>query len=288
MTGRGCPHKCTYCINDAVKKLYGAKGYLRWRSTDHVMAELEDVKRRMPFVEYVWISDDAFFGRSLESIREFCEAYRRRIGLPFTCLASPLTMSEAKLQALVDAGLVYLQMGVQTGSPRIQELFNRKQMNNERMLDAMRTINKFKDRLRPPSYDFILDVPYETEQDKADSVRLISRMPKPFRLQPFSLVLYPGTRLHEMAVADGFVADERRQVYTKSYTMREPSYLNLLIALSKNGRMPGWLLRALVTRPVRAVLGGPVMKPAVKWTYLGLKRLKRLLRPEPAAVRARP
>ena len=90
-------------------------------------------------------------------------------------------------------------MGVESGSKRIQELFNRKQMDNERLMKAFRIINKYKDRMYPPSYDFILDVPYETDMDKVDSLKLIAEIPKPFHLQPFSLVLYPGTKLYEQA-----------------------------------------------------------------------------------------
>lgn len=275
MTGRGCPHKCTYCINDAIKRLYGPKGYLRWRSTEHVMRELEQAKRDMPFIGFVWISDDAFFGRKLESIKEFCAAYKARIGLPFSCLASPLTMSEEKMEALIDAGLIYLQMGVQSGSPRIQELFNRKAMGNEKMLAAMRVINAFRDRMLPPNYDFILDTPYETREDKRQSVQFIADIPKPFRLQPFSLVLYPGTRLHEMAVADGFIGDERREVYTKSYTMRRPDYFNLLILLAKSGRFPSALLRLLSSRPAAAVFGSKAAAPFVRLVFDGLRFAKR-------------
>ncbi|MBA4358462.1 MAG: B12-binding domain-containing radical SAM protein, partial [Desulfovibrio sp.] len=104
MTGRGCPHKCSYCINDTLKNLYGAKGYLRWRSTEHVMKELAWVREHMPFVGFIWISDDAFFARKLEDIKEFCRQYKEKVGLPFSALASPLTMSEEKMALLMDAG----------------------------------------------------------------------------------------------------------------------------------------------------------------------------------------
>ncbi len=278
MTGRGCPHKCAYCINDAIKRLYGAKGYLRWRGTDHVMRELEQVRKTLPAIGFIWISDDAFFGRPLESIKEFCELYKARVGLPFTCLASPLTMSEEKLSALIDAGLVYLQMGVQSGSPRIQELFNRKAMGNEKMLAAMAVINRYKDRMFPPNYDFILDTPYETREDKRLSVRFIADIPKPFRLQPFSLVLYPGTKLHEMAAADGFIGDERRDVYTKSYVMRRPDYFNLLILLAKGGRFPSWLLKILASKPAAALFAGKTAEPAVRAVFEGLRLAKRTVK----------
>ena len=278
MTGRGCPHRCAYCVNDAIKSLYGAKGYLRWRSTEHVMAELEAARRIMPFIGYIWISDDAFFARPLEDIREFCRQYKERVGLPFTCLGSPATITREKMDALMDAGLVYLQMGVQTGSPRIQELFNRKAMGNEKMLAAMDVINSYKDRLLPPSYDFILDTPYETLADRLDSVRFIARIPKPFRLQPFSLVLYPGTKLAAMAAADGHLTDERGQVYTKSYTMRRPDYVNFLILAAKGGGFPSALLRLAASDAVAGVLSRPAFAPLWRLLFAVAGPAKRLVK----------
>jgi radical SAM superfamily enzyme YgiQ (UPF0313 family) len=267
MTGRGCPHKCTYCINDAIKTIYGNDGYLRWRSTKHVMEELLWVKKHMPYVGFVWISDDAFFARNVKALEEFCREYKEKIGLPFSCLASPLTVNEEKMKLLIDAGLIYVQMGIQTGSAKIQELFNRKTMTNEKVMQAVQVINKYKDKMFPPSYDFILDVPYETEQDVIDSLKLIAQFPKPFQLQPFALVLYPGTKLHEMATRDGMVHDERREVYAKSYTMREPNYLNLLMTLAKRGKFPSALLKVLVSSPQVDILNSRPLRPFFKVLY---------------------
>ncbi|UJX43136.1 B12-binding domain-containing radical SAM protein [Desulfovibrio sp. JY] len=278
MTGRGCPHRCAYCVNDAIKSLYGAKGYLRWRSVAHVMDELAEARRIMPFIGYVWISDDAFFARPLEEIRDFCKAWKERVALPFTCLGSPATITREKMEALVDAGMIYLQMGVQTGSPRIQELFNRKAMGNDKMLAAMRVINSYRDRLLPPSYDFILDTPYETVKDRLDSIRFIARIPKPFRLQPFSLVLYPGTKLAAMAVADGYLTDERSQVYTKSYTMRRPDYCNFLILLAKGGRFPSGLLALCARDGVAKVFGSKLFRPFWELAFAVAGPAKRLVK----------
>lgn len=272
MTGRGCPHKCTYCINDTLKTMYHNDNYLRWRSTDHVIDELLWVRENLPYIGFIWISDDAFFARNKKNIEEFCVRYKEKIGIPFTCLASPLTVTEEKMEMLVDAGLIYLQMGVESGSARVQELFNRKQMNNERLKKVFHIINKYKDRMYPPSYDFILDVPYETDEDKIESLRLIAEMPKPFHLQPFSLVLYPGTKLYDLAKGDGFIKDERRDIYEKSYTMREANYLNLLITLSKNGKFPSPLLRLLVSPPFVNILNSRPMKPIFRFLYIGLKK----------------
>jgi radical SAM superfamily enzyme YgiQ (UPF0313 family) len=276
MTGRGCPHQCTYCINDSIRSLYGSDGYLRWRSTGHVMEELLWVKKHMPYVGFIWFSDDAFFARNTRELEEFCREYREKIGLPFSCLASPLTVTEEKMALFVDAGLVYVQMGIQTGSSRIQELFNRKQMTNEKILQAVRTINRHKDRMFPPGYDFILDVPYETERDVIESLQLIARLPKPFELQTFTLVLYPGTKLHAMASKDGLIRDERKEVYDKSYTMRvlEPNYLRLLLALSKGGKFPSRLLKILVGSPLVEILNSRALRPFFRLLFRLLKAIR--------------
>lgn len=278
MTGRGCPHRCTYCINDALRTLYGKAGYLRWRSTAHVIDELLWVKQNLPYVGFLEISDDSFFARPGTAIEEFCREYKQKIALPFACLASPLTVTEEKMAALVDAGLVHVQMGIQTGSSHIQELFNRKSMTNERVMRAIRSINAHKNRIVKPSYDFILDVPYETDQDVVESLRLIAAIPKPFRLQPFALVLYPGTKLHEMAIRDGLVGDERREIYAKSYAMRQGNYLNLLITLARGGRFPGPLLKLLVSDPFVAVLNSRPLKPLFRLLFRAQRAVKRARR----------
>jgi anaerobic magnesium-protoporphyrin IX monomethyl ester cyclase len=272
MTGRGCPHRCTYCINDTIKSLYEGQGYLRWRSVDHVIDELLWVKHHMPYVGYIWISDDAFFARSQKSLEHFCKEYSEKIRLPFSCLGSPLTITEKKMELLVDSGLIYIQVGLESGSRAIQELFNRKNMSNEIMMRAITVINRYKDKMFPPSYDFLLDVPYETDGDKIESLRFISQIPKPYHLQPFSLVLYPGTKLYQMAKSDGFIKDDRLQIYSKSYTMREPGYLNLLMTLARGGRFPGPLLSFMVNKQVVSILNSNSLKPFFRYVYLGLRR----------------
>ena len=88
-----------------------------------------------------------------------------------------------------------------------------------------------------------------------------------------------------MAKQDGLVRDERREIYSKSYTMREENYLNLLIALAGGGKFPRPLLKLLTSRPVVFVLNGKPLKPLFKGLYRALRAVKRFIfRPaEPAA-----
>lgn len=266
MTGRGCPYTCTYCINNTLKNLYGRGNYFRWRSIDHVMKELLWVKETMPYVGHITLSDDAFFARNSKNLKEFCKEYKEKIDLPFSCYVNPLNVTEEKIEMVIDAGMNDIQMGIESGSKRIQKLFDREKMSNERMIKALRVINKYKDRIPPPHYDFIGDVPYETDEDKIETLKFISEMPKPFILRQFSLVLFPGTKLYQMAKEDGFINDEKQQVYAKNYRVLQVSYLNLLIYLVRSGYFPSLLLKFLISKPIVKILNRP-MKPFINIAF---------------------
>lgn len=277
LTGRGCPHRCSYCANDALRGLHPDDPPVRWRGAAHTMDELEAARRAMPFIEFVWFSDDALTSMPEQTLREFFALYRERVGLPFSCLTSPLTLSAGKMDILAGAGLFSLQMGVQTGSPRIQRLYNRAAMTNERILEAMARIHAHGRSLEPPLYDIILDAPFETAEDKRQTLALVARMPKPFRLQLFSLTFFPGTSLHRRALEAGLLRGEPPEIYRKSYEEREPGYHNLLLTLARGGRFPAPLLRLLASRPVAGALGRKALEPLWAALFGALRRLRRRL-----------
>jgi radical SAM superfamily enzyme YgiQ (UPF0313 family) len=189
-----------------------------------------------------------------------------------------MTITEEKLEYLVDAGLNSIQMGIETGSRRIQEVFNRKYMTNERVMKAIFAINKYKDKLSLISYDFILDVPYETDEDKVETLEFISRIPKPYKIGMFSLVVYPGTSLYERIKKDNLITDEETEIYHKKWSEKEAHYLNLLFALCRSGKFPHLLLRILISKPLLLVFNNDFLKPAYKVLFLLLKKMNYFLK----------
>ncbi len=245
---RGCPHRCSYCCNDYLQKLYHGQKHLRRRSDDHVLAELKQVRDRYPFIQGIGFSDDSFFAAPDEKIIAFAERYRREIGLPFFCLGSPLTITEPKLTALLDAGLYGLQMGVQTGSQRIQGIYNRR-ISNEKVLKTVELLHRYSHRMVPPSYDFIIDSPWENPEDLLETLRLIRRFPRPYRLQLFSLVIFPETGLDERAKQEGILSGDDESRYAREYHERKASYVNLVLGAY---RYPIW-------KPILDLLSHPVL-----------------------------
>ena len=286
MTGRGCPHACTYCGNSFYRDLYKRQRYVRYRSVENVIQELELAKQAYPFINFVWFSDDSFFGRPLPDMLHFAEQYKKRVGDPFYLLGSPGTITEEKYAALVDAGLHCTQMGIEHGSKRIQKLMKRSTMGNDKVLRSAEILTKYADRTAPPQYDIIYDLPYETLDDKLDTLRLVAELPKPYRLQAFSVIFYPGTSLHTLAMRDGLVQDEKDEIYDKMYFEKNDTYTNVLLYLAKSGRFPSSLLKVLIDKRVAEAATSDYARPFASMAKLGVGKLRALLR-NPALERAK-
>ena len=231
MPTRGCPFQCTYCCNNVFHKIYPNQNLLRRRSIDNIINELMEIKDRFPFIKYIKFDDDAFFIYSVEQIKEFSEKYKNKIGLPLLIAElSPLTFSEEKFSLLVDGGLKDIRMGIQSGSENTKKLYKRN-YSNQQIENVIKIINKFKDKINPPSYDIILDNPLETDENLIETLMFLTKLPTPFGLGIFSLTFYPETELYEIAKRKGIIKNDLEDVYRKYYHSCKKTYLNKLFFL---------------------------------------------------------
>jgi len=205
---RGCVGDCTYCCRPLMKRLSGRFG-LRKRSIPNIMGELEEVARKIPNLHKVYVYSDDFLLWRENELAEFAEAYRRRINLPFMFLLSPMSYRDRKLDILLQTGLVsFVEMGIQTGSPRIRKIYNRRESDQRIREVAGRLARKLRPRGLAPHYDVIVDSPWETEADRLATLRLLAGLPGPFEALFFSLTVFPGTGLYDRARAEGLLTEE--------------------------------------------------------------------------------
>ncbi len=270
MTDRGCPHKCSYCNISAQKAMFEEADtkYFRHRSAEHSIAELVEIKKKFPFIEAVQFFDDTFFARSPRDLEKFAALYKEKVGLPFYCQASPSTISDRKMQCLVDAGLVYVEMGVQTGSPRIRKLYNRNE-TNEKIIEATKIISRYMPKIMPPDYHVILDNPWETQDDVMDTVRLLMDIPKPYGLCISSLVFFPQTPLYLKAKKEGLIKADVSDVYRQPfYIPPKRNYVSFLIYLLTFQHFPRSILRFLVKGRLVKSLSGRNLAGVYRLGYL--------------------
>lgn len=255
LTTRGCPHACAFCAEATLAKMYKGQRYLRKRSIPHVMEEIEWVKREFPFVESIFLFDDTFLIRTAREIEEFASAYKARIGLPFHIQASPTTLNNEILETLIDAGLSFVEMGIQSASQAGKQLYNR-HTSNQQILQAAATLSRFNGRIYPACYHVILDNPWESTHDVLQTLDLLLKLPRPFWLKRSSLVCFPGTPLFIKAKEDGIIKDEedsRRLIYNKHLHQPNGSYVNFLVYLAGFCNFPRWIVQLLASKSMVAL-----------------------------------
>jgi radical SAM superfamily enzyme YgiQ (UPF0313 family) len=202
MTGRGCPHGCTYCYNHVYQRLYAGKGQLvRRRSVEHVMKELRTLKEQgYRFIRFM----DDLFTLQAEWVHEFAPRYAGEIGLPFSCLVRANYVTEPVIADLKRAGCHRIMMGIEAGNTRLRhEVLNRR-MSDEQILEAARIIRQSGIRLVTAN---ILALPGGTLADDWETVELNIRARTNYGsaalLHPF-----PGTAIHETARAMGLLQED--------------------------------------------------------------------------------
>jgi len=224
---RGCPFDCTYCCNVFLNQEFPENRSVRRKTMPNLVSEVETVLNRMPVFDKVKFDDDAFFFLSIEEMRIFAEDYKRRIGLPLMITGvTPSTVRRDKIETLVDAGLVEIRMGIETGAKEMRMEYKRPQ-TERKVVSAAMLLSEYGDRL-VPYYDLIIDNPWESEESQVESLRFMARLPKPYELILYSLTFYPGTDVYDQALKEGLVKDDIEDVYRKYYHSIEPTYLNEL------------------------------------------------------------
>ena len=204
MTSRGCPYSCHYCYNSYRRKQYKGKGkYLRKRSVENVIEELVQAKKTFSSLSRINFWDDSFVARSMDEFILFKKLYKERINLPFFALVEPMAFDYDKIKILRDSGLAALQLGIQTGSERInREVYNRR-VSNQTIMEVASQIRELGINV---IYDIIFNNPYEELDDVIQTVNLFLQFPKPAALQGFNLIFYPGTEITDRALKDGYIS----------------------------------------------------------------------------------
>lgn len=206
---RGCPFTCSYCSSLSLRKLYKGKGrFVRLRSVDNVLAELKWARERMKKMRMVIFWDEVF-PDDPEWTREFAEKYRREIGLPFQIWGHPLRTRRENIDLLVKAGLVQAVVGIQSGSPRIRKKVFYRPESQEAIIEMSRILAEA--RVPEVIYDFILDHPFETEEDFRLTLELCEKLYPPFSLQLHGLSFLPGTAIVDLALEQGVVSREEME-----------------------------------------------------------------------------
>ncbi len=204
MASRGCPFDCSYCSNHAQKSVYpNPRDYVRFRSPENVVAEIEEMVSSDPRIEYIRFDDD-ILTTDRRWFARLSELYRNRVGMPFICNSRVNFMDREMARALAEMGCEVVCMGIESGNPWLRgKLLNRRMSNGqiERAFEACREAG-----MKTVSTN-MHGLPLEDTAMVLDTVRLNGRC-RPDTIQVSTFIPYPRTELFKLCEEQGLIEGE--------------------------------------------------------------------------------
>ncbi|HOB74147.1 MAG TPA: radical SAM protein [Phycisphaerae bacterium] len=279
---RGCPFACAFCNNTALRNIYRGKGrWVRTRSNENVIQEIERAWSCFPTIEAVNVVDDLFFVRGEEEIEDFVEKYKARVNLPIELDAFPNTLTERKVAAIARLPIALISMGIQsTSQDTLKNIYKRPTAVKD-ILACMDLFTKY--RLRA-EYHYIVSNPYEPDANVIETMRFAATHHRgPAVLRIFPLMFYPGTPLCERARADGLIGPRDEVAYKHMYSSHNQfaghdylcTWLRVVLHM-RNVGIPRWichrLIDVVISRPARFLLDHKSFSPAAQAIYFVLRK----------------
>jgi len=204
LTSRGCPHRCTFCINAILQNNWRA------RAVEQVLDDLKIIKSKDYFAGKPLRFWDENFFVDLKRARAIVDGMiLRDLTIPWETTVRAGYLKEGLIgddfmAELKRSGCYLLSFGAESGSPEILKKI-KKEITPEEI------INSAKSCLRHdiiPQYSFMIGLPGETKKDMFMTLDLIDKLiklsDKVQILGPQAFRPYPGSTLYQECVASGW------------------------------------------------------------------------------------
>jgi len=208
-TSRGCVFGCKFCYNPYLHKR-------KWRALSPIIAKERILKlNKLYEMESFWFIDDEFFvdlDRAYEII-EFMLSHKFTWSVQGTTVANVLRMNDDFLSLLYKSGCRQLNIGVESGAPRILRLIGKK-VNPE---DVIHINLLLKHHNIIPSYYFVVGFPTETLEDIKHTVNLITILlkdnPQAKIMNIGCFTPYPSSEIMKLCETLGYKQPEKLKDY---------------------------------------------------------------------------
>lgn len=197
---RSCPFSCTFC-QPTLKEIFGPR--LRRRGVQNIVEELKSLRETYRINAVQSVDDMFFIGEKY--IQSFCkEMIKEHMDIVWGCQSRVDTVPNNKtLKMSYKAGLRMISLGIESGSQRILNLYN-KQTNLAQIKTAVEKLRK--NNIRTRGY-FILGAPTETIKDIKQTIKFAAGLN--LDEAAFSILTpFPGTHIYKIAKSRGWEISE--------------------------------------------------------------------------------
>lgn len=161
--GRGCPYSCTYCsTSNFWRRTY------RLKSAQKIIDDILYYHNKFGITSFMF-SHDAFTSNK-KLVAEVCDKIiQENLHITWSCSTRIDCLTEDLVKKMVQAGLQSINVGIETGSPRMQKIIN-KRLNLEY---AKKMIGVLKENKLAVGLYFMYGFPEETEEDLNQTMELL-------------------------------------------------------------------------------------------------------------------
>jgi radical SAM superfamily enzyme YgiQ (UPF0313 family) len=212
MASRGCPFRCTYCLNHRIVDIYrkdtglppARLNYLRHHPIRDVIGELEYLLDTYSGIR-MFIFDDDLFTFDRAYVHEFCRIYGERIPIPFVCNAHVKAFDRDIAKSLKKAGCRIVKFGLESGSERVRKEILNRPMTNQDLINAFRAAHE--SELHTSAF-VMIGLPDESRADLFATIDLLATI-QPGRFRWSIFFPFAGTVAHEIARQKGLIDFEK-------------------------------------------------------------------------------
>lgn len=203
---RGCPHRCSYCINSALHDMKAPgeiqPGHYRFFSQDEIINRMVAKKKKYGY-NHVQLIDENLTVMSQDRLEKVAEAFKENIGVGFFTQSRPenFTGKSKKAKIMAKMGCEMIAMGMESGNEELRRnVLNRPMKNGviEEAADSLRDVG-----IKIAAY-YIMGFPGETREMIKDTIALHKRV-RPDRFSVRFLHPFPGTKIREVCINKGYL-----------------------------------------------------------------------------------
>ena len=254
MTSRGCPFKCSFCVNNfyhEIKKPHEKP--VRQKSVPFSIREIQSVMHYGQPKSISFLDD--IFGIHHGWLDEFATIYPKKIGLPFLCNAYPSMVTKKHAALLKKSGCATALMGIQSGSPEVRSRMLRKE-TNEQIEQAVQYLGEADIKVQ---VEFIFGYPEETSDQMWETVELSQRLKSKGAVSgTFVFYPFPETQAQRDADASNLIDEsqwkritEGEGSYHTTMMLNQPNRneaLNLASLVPFFNYLPGWFTKKILQK----------------------------------------
>jgi anaerobic magnesium-protoporphyrin IX monomethyl ester cyclase len=194
---RGCPYNCKFCADRLMWH-----GRVRYRSAERLVDEMEAIVKETGIREFTFV--DGTFNLSREKVVEFCEVViRRKLRVLWDALVRADRLDDEMLSLCRKAGCAQMNVGVESGSPRVLEDIGKK----TDLAAVAENVGKIRRHGIAAVSFFCVGMPPEKPEDLRATEYLVDTLPHDFVIINL-FTPFPGTVYFEELKSLGLVTSE--------------------------------------------------------------------------------